>query len=654
MGQRLPGAFSDASPLLALAVLCGLVGCGSPSSHTRGATLEPAAQRPARPVHAGQPHWRDIHSVYLAHGARAALSIDDAGDMRLWPTLDGSVEPVAVPLSNIVHADLAVTKRGFGLVAVDDAGATHLVDVHEQRARPPGYHFDVHTSLPPALAPRAVAVWPGGSGLALVAADHSVRLLSNDGRELARWQPAELRIVGLVPATPDLMAISLARSHADGDRPHAVLELHRLRLTVSPHTHLQPVGRPMSLTVANAASDWSRYLAVAPDGQRAAWLQWDESGALVLVSCHLATGVQRRRSLPLDPGGQWQLGFLDRDTLFLTAAAVPYGYQIDLRPPRLAIRPIASPDQQPMETVAFRHGLYLSAKQRSLVVHEPRSETIRYLGFEAFSPTVADISPDGRWVAWGGSSILIEPTSTPTGQVPSTGAYLDNADSREEPSYELFFVSDDRLLRIQTGGTLELMDWRTGQQQHTLTTDSGIARADLDRRRGLLTLSREGADTDHIRVADTLESVPSLPPGDASSLDRQPAHFAVHRGSRDIVFSAGGDDGPVVRMPLRRVRHYQPSPDGRRMAVLRDDNAVLILEREPLAIAWLFDAPGQVTFLRFSPDGRRLLVLSSGTGAIYDLESRALLRSRCTGVFTASAAPPAPVEDDGDGPWSCR
>ncbi len=91
------------------------------------APARPAVLAAAAPAAHGAPHAGSIREVSVTDAGDAALTIDDAGTIRLWPTLDGTREPIPVVAPAAARA--ALVRDGDGLVAalLDDAGSAHLL-----------------------------------------------------------------------------------------------------------------------------------------------------------------------------------------------------------------------------------------------------------------------------------------------------------------------------------------------------------------------------------------------------------------------------------------------------------------------------------------------------------------------------------------------
>jgi len=121
-----------------------LVACGSPADAPRreqrfvvtpsdAGLLAFGAKR--NPVVASEPsqlangRHGDLIELLVADGV-AVVSVDTARHARLWPTLDGTREPWALPLSQPVQVAVE-SGGGFGVAAIDSAGTLEVLAVDD-------------------------------------------------------------------------------------------------------------------------------------------------------------------------------------------------------------------------------------------------------------------------------------------------------------------------------------------------------------------------------------------------------------------------------------------------------------------------------------------------------------------------------------------
>lgn len=109
-----------------------LAACGSrdrdaPAPEVRAAKLAATVAPVEQPVRTLAPHSGGISLAAVADRGTAAITGDDLGQLRLWPTLDGTREPVVV--RGTVGSQIALAPDGAGwLVALLDAvGGIELI-----------------------------------------------------------------------------------------------------------------------------------------------------------------------------------------------------------------------------------------------------------------------------------------------------------------------------------------------------------------------------------------------------------------------------------------------------------------------------------------------------------------------------------------------
>lgn len=199
--------------------LCCLVACGNsaseppksadpPATAPSLAVSEPVAfgasaahgdnlPPPKRLWHAR--HGAPITAVFATEDGGAAVSIDVLGNARLWPALDGTREPFALPLSQPKEVVLARDGDGFAIAARDTSGGLEVLAVDAAG------RLTSHVRRPPEPGVAALASHDGGllvlhrdqtlelldlrgarRGVLLAApGEHVVRLLARKGRTLA-------------------------------------------------------------------------------------------------------------------------------------------------------------------------------------------------------------------------------------------------------------------------------------------------------------------------------------------------------------------------------------------------------------------------------------------------------------------------------------
>src|SRR5687768_2516016 len=119
-------------------LVAALAACGNTSGAVRPDAevgVHPAAAPAAVPfVKPGFPHALEIDRVILSPDGASALTRDNGMRVRLWPKLDGSAEPMVVPLSDAIRLSFARRSNGFTIAALDAAGAGRVIRVADDGA----------------------------------------------------------------------------------------------------------------------------------------------------------------------------------------------------------------------------------------------------------------------------------------------------------------------------------------------------------------------------------------------------------------------------------------------------------------------------------------------------------------------------------------
>lgn len=205
--------------------LC-LVACSSPSSEPTKSAPSPATAPPVAVSDAAAPsveaptfgapapqpaepalprrlwtarHGVPIAAVFATEDGGAVVSIDESNHARLWPALDGTREPLALPLATPSEAVVVRDGGGFAIAALDVSGGLEVLAVdaageltaHVKREPEPGVatlvehdggflvvHRDQTLELLDVKGTRRAAVLPAPG-------EHVLGLLHRNGRTLA-------------------------------------------------------------------------------------------------------------------------------------------------------------------------------------------------------------------------------------------------------------------------------------------------------------------------------------------------------------------------------------------------------------------------------------------------------------------------------------
>lgn len=151
----------------------------------------------------GEGHLAAVAEVWLDPEAGAALSLDTAGEVRLWPALAGeadALEPIVLPIVEPARLSFSRTASGSFLIAVIDMA--QLGRVLEVRRGASGAYEAIERMRFAVDEPLfELHVLPGGERVLALGVDHRLRLFDRSGAlldELAEHglAPWQLRLVG--------------------------------------------------------------------------------------------------------------------------------------------------------------------------------------------------------------------------------------------------------------------------------------------------------------------------------------------------------------------------------------------------------------------------------------------------------------------------
>jgi hypothetical protein len=250
----------------------------SPAAETRVIPAPPPAPAslplPAGPVDAAvvqAPHGAAISTLAVTTDGGAVVSADDLGSVRLWPTLDGTLEPRVVNLSDPRALAIARDPRGFTIAMLDNIGGltVQLVDVNGVTL-----HRVVH-----AAEPAFVGIEAAPTGFIAWREDQTVVRVGNDGALTQR-----------LATRPGERMVSLA---IRGERAFAVIE----------NTTGRPRVRKLVLAPALAWGDLlsakivvGSTISVSPNGERIASIV-TANNAYRLQAYKLASGEELAEEL---------------------------------------------------------------------------------------------------------------------------------------------------------------------------------------------------------------------------------------------------------------------------------------------------------------------------------------------------------------------
>ena len=364
-------------------VLVAMVACSSSASTPPPAPRHTRATPPTI-VRAG--HSGTIEIVATTDDGRAAVTQDAMGGTRLWPALDGTLEPVVVHAIPARELALGRDGAGFVIAGLDPAGALELVRVGATGAT------ISRAQIGGDVAVEQIAMTP--RGVLALRADQTLVMFDAGGREVARLvPPAGARITSVV-----------AR---DG---HAIALVGEQAITHAREIGLDPVqwgkqSPPFKVTIARPV--------LAPDGKHLA-TQGETAGVQFV---DLVTGAVSPKGMCAEPGSEAQdgfggllqqaqrsgapVGFVDPSTLAIVAFGRVVWCKLDGTK-----RPLEHDVLTP-ETVAVANGLTVMTDRESLVL--VTDKTTQYLGYGIANPSMVRGGPLGITVGQANVQLVLDP-----------------------------------------------------------------------------------------------------------------------------------------------------------------------------------------------------------------------------------------------------
>lgn len=702
---------SYALPLFISAAL-GLVAC-KPKTNTegpdesgkpgrgelgKGDDVRPSA-KPIVFASRGAPHGAPITVIALSPDGKAAMTRDTAGGVRMWPALDGSREPLVVPIRDPRSLALASAEGGGWIAAlVDTAGGARVIAIDDAGKMQP------LASLPPMAMIAEMLIMPGGKQILAVGTDHVIRLYDPQGNELAKLdkpklRPAMLRIASAAEGGPRAFALTAGEFDSSGRFAVEILPLElgpdRIELASGRQTiHLD--GPP---TNDNPT--------IAPDGRAAVFLQRQRTGGAtwkvhgIQLDDGRSISVDTEMVSPAPP----RMGLLTNGRVLLDDGT-GLGRIVDLAKKRTVVTGVRTSPNVNHLASSFAGPTRAAPSNTWLAIHDLDTDELVYLGYDQVSVTDVGLSPSAERVAWAfADRLAVEQLEGET-----KGEVLEVPGSRGIGYRNVDFVDADMLVTLDWSGGAQLIEWRSGEIVDAIDVGNNISMGSYARARdgegvlfvrtnlwqnpmvvevgggeflgrylifgnatftGVLAPAGEGIDRWGGWALDGLAKLRSYPlvdlrPGldTVASLDRgdvlafgMPEQFAVdgrgqqwwvrtEAGSRPRLYRSklgAGQHERDVLLPIGFITMLEPSPDGQRMAVVqaRDSSQVVsIYDAETMQVLWARPA-ASVGGIAWSEDANEVAIAGQfAGGVVYRVEDGETATSRCGLEFQARKTPP--------------
>jgi hypothetical protein len=682
--------------LLALAAFaCHRGDTSTPTDASDGGTQadgsSPGDSPPASRREGGAGHTANIDLVALSSDGTAAISRDQIGGVRLWPTLDGATEPVALPVQGA--ATISVEPReggGWTVAIVEPVGGAKLLHVDARGA------VVIVGELAPFAPLFGAWVLPGGERVLALFKDHTVRLLDGKGTELARLEERRFRPTELRLAQDGKTVVAVAREGAsvllqrvavrdEGGKPKLAL-VGKAR-EIKPGTSMTPSGAALS-----------------PDGARWAYVDRLVGNAWEIVSIELANeSGELRFTAQVAPHLNPNIGFSGPESLLVSASDGSLSWLVDVTDGTMRPRDAAPQDfQNQGRAQAVGAGIQVAGHGTWMFVHDVATRRQRFLGYRAFQTQSVAVSPSGEHVAWAlmQGPLTIEPVS---GDGPSFEITPDDGFG----TFRVRFTDDDHVITVDGAGGIRLYEWRTGRLVDGVGVTGGVRALHFERERGLLLVERHNNDarvwsvspegfTGPWIIADSsFRSGLLAPPAAADkakgdkavvwtldsankirrytmtdlkadltreqidkkgkdigagkvaplAIDRFGRQYGVRwNGSAMEVFVDLGKHIKSAPAPSGDITQIIPSHDGTRFIAIHQrgqSTSLSMHDADTLEERWTYSTGIFNNEVEWSPDGRIVAIAANTGAALLDASTGKALRRRCGIEFRATGSPPS-------------
>ena len=329
----------------------------------------------AHPVVHGAP-GSAIDIIAATADGRAAVTQDGDGNTRLWPTLDGTAEPIVVRIATASELALVQDGTQFLIASLDNAGGLELLRIASDGTPRGRIAFDHDVAIEQlAVTSKDLLALRSDQTIAVIGANGAVRgqLATPAGERTLSLETRGDRAVAIVQRGRDQHVRALDLDQLAWGDPLATFHAVAPRFALSPNGEL--------LAIASAASTVTTVDLVS-NKQR--------------VVCSLTASTAQPQTGAIQ---QLPLGFIDDRTLACFAFGQVSWYPIAGGAPTFVhVAP------QP-ELVAFGGERELSGEGTALGIAAEKS--MQYLGYVAGEPTSVHDSPLGLMFLHGSEPPLV-------------------------------------------------------------------------------------------------------------------------------------------------------------------------------------------------------------------------------------------------------
>lgn len=391
---------------VALVALVALVACSGPATpkpriepQPKPVAATPDVDTPTPTLHKPRPvieapHTGAILELALSPDGTVALTADELGGIRLWPSLDGKQEPRIVSLPAPKQLAVARTQGGFVIVSLDEVGGLYIAKLDAN-----GKTLS-HVTVSP--DPAFIGMAMTDVGLLAWRADQSIVVLDADGaaRQHTTTGPAE-RIINVAVA---------------GKRAIALLEKDSTRALRWLNLDHLAWGAALKLD----DPDRGDALALSPSGTRVATSHIDPKTKEQKLQIFDVAKATQIASAPAQPGQGFELGFVDEDNLAVGSQLGIFWLDVKLGDAKVLVH---DENKVGRRGVVFGTGggRAVTGANGELQLSTP-SKT-EYLGYDIVAPRFVEAAPDGGLVVGttGDKLSRIDKTLTSTGDTFALG-----------------------------------------------------------------------------------------------------------------------------------------------------------------------------------------------------------------------------------------